>query len=187
MTIVMKKLTIITLACIGLCLASSCSTGDYSPDNIIPFTFTSPDGFSRVVQQTKGDGQEESPEVLTFSQAVFYESDSDYPGCMSFLANTNGKMWNDAFYLSLLLDENSLIVGSAVKIERLFFALIFSSDSQNMTNTAKGNIFVKQRTNDMIVLRFDKVVFTIKQGSFTMNGDLIYTLGKMDPLYSDGA
>lgn len=172
----MKRQTIAILACIGtLFLASSCSEGNFSPESIIPLTFTSPDGFTRVIQQhTKGDDQEESPEILSFTQASFYE-DSDRPGCMLFMASTNGRMSYDFFWLSLSIDQPSLSVGSPAKIEELRFCLPFSSDSRNYTDWAEGSIFVKQVTNDTIVLRFDKVVFSILQGTYTMSGDLIYT------------
>ena len=166
----MKRIFYLTAIVIGIMTLNSCDkmTGEKLSEDI-PFTLVSPDGVTRTIL-SKSEGLE----GLAFDEAVYmYPSDID--GCAWALAHTNGKMDNECFWLSVYLKDSSLKVGKEPVFERLSFGLPYSSDSRNYTGSFTGHIYVKEYSSKQLVLRFDNAVFEIAAGTYTLNGDLIYT------------
>lgn len=167
----MKRTAFILAAFLGLFLSSSCekmSVGDLNKD--FPFTFTSPDGKTRTVQ-SKSDGEEGAE--LAFSTTDFYNP-SDIDGCVWINASTNGRMVDDLFFLSIYMKEDSKI-GREPEFERFTFCLPFSSNSEDYTSSYSGHIYLKEFSDERLVLRFDKTVFKVYHGKYTLNGDLAFS------------
>jgi len=167
----MKRLCYLLAIGIGLIALNSCdkATAD-NLDKDVPFTLTSPDGVTRTILSKS----EEGSEALAFDEA-FYMYPSDIDGCAWALAHTNGKMANDFFWLSMYLKDSSLKAGKEPVFERLSFGLPYSSNSFDYTGSFTGHIYVKEYSSKQLVLRYDHVVFEIAAGTYTLNGDLIYT------------
>lgn len=174
----MKRLSLIISLCLGLAAINSCekmSAERLSKD--VPFTIKSPDGVTRTVLSKSDDTG--NTEELAFSSAYFMKP-SDIEGCVYALASTNGKMVYDAIMLSMYLREGSLKIGKEPEFERIDFGLFFSSDSRNYADTFNGHVYLKEHSSEQLVLRFDKVSFKLAAGTFTLNGDLVYS-GDLPP------
>ncbi|MBR4134025.1 MAG: hypothetical protein IKU04_05835 [Bacteroidales bacterium] len=174
----MKRLSLIISLCLGLAAINSCekmSAERLSKD--VPFTIKSPDGVTRTVLSKSDDTG--NTEELAFSSAYFMKP-SDIEGCVYTLASTNGKMVYDAIMLSMYLREGSLKIGKEPEFERIDFGLFFSSDSRNYADTFNGHVYLKEHSSEQLVLRFDKVSFKLAAGTFTLNGDLVYS-GDLPP------
>ena len=167
----MKQHRYILALCLGLLSFSGCDKMSVIGLNKeIPFTFTSPDGKTRTIQ-SKSSGDEGAE--LSFSTTVFYNP-SDIEGCVWIQAATNGRMVDDLFSLSIYMKENSKI-GREPEFERIRFCLPFSSNSEDYTSSYSGHIYLKEFNNERLVLRFDKTVFKIYHGKYTLNGDMEFS------------
>ncbi len=169
----MKKLYCLTALCFGLVALGSCdkiSADRLSKD--VPFTIKSPDGVTMTVLSKSDDTG--NTEDLVFSSAYFMEP-SDIEGCIFTSAATNGRKVDDAIWLFMYLKEDSMKVGKEPEFERIDFGLFFSSDSRNYADTFNGHVYLKEHSSGQLVLRFDKVSFKLAAGTFTLNGDLVYS------------
>lgn len=167
----MKRYRYILALCLGVLSFSGCEKMSVIGLNKdIPFTFSSPDGKTRTIQsKSSGDGGAE----LSFSTAEFYNP-SDIEGCVWINAATNGRMVDDFFSLSIYMKENSK-TGREPEFERVRFCLPFSSNSEDYTSSYSGRIYLKEFNDERLVLRFDKTVFKIYHGKYTLNGDMEFS------------
>ena len=83
-------------------------------------------------------------------------------------------MVDDLFSLSIYMKENSKI-GREPEFERIRFCLPFSSNSEDYTSSYSGHIYLKEFNDERLVLRFDKAVFKIYHGKYTLNGDMEFS------------
>ena len=169
----MKRLYFIIALCLGIAAFSACekmSADRLSKD--VPFTIKSPDGVTRTVLSKSEDTG--NTKDLVFSTSYFMEQ-SDIEGCVFTCASTNGKKVDDAIMLFMYLKEESMKVGKEPEFERIDFGLFYSSDSRNYADTFDGHVYLKEYSSEQLVLRFDKVSFKLAAGTFTLNGDLVYS------------
>lgn len=167
----MKQHRYILALCLGLLSFSGCDKMSVIGLNKeIPLTFTSPDGKTRTIQ-SKSSGDEGAE--LAFSTTEFYNP-SDIEGCVWINAATNGRMVDDLFFLSIYMKENSRI-GREPEFERINFCLPFSSNSEDYTSSYSGHIYLKEFNDERLVLRFDKTVFKVFHGKYTLNGDMEFS------------
>ena len=174
----MKTPYCLTALCLGIVAICSCEKiSDERLSKDVPFTIKSPDGVTMTVLSKSDDTG--NTEDLAFSSAYFMEP-SDIEGCVYTCASTNGKKVNDAIWLFMYLKEDSMKVGKEPEFERIDFGLFFSSDSRNYADTFDGHVYLKEHSSEQLVLRFDKVSFKLAAGTFTLNGDLVYS-GDLPP------
>ena len=82
----------------------------------------------------------------------------------------------NSIFLSMYLNEKSLVVGKKPVIERFSFGLPLSSDSRDYAGLDSGHIYVKERHDNLIVLRFDNALFELVHGTYRLHGDLSFSL-----------
>jgi hypothetical protein len=155
-----RKAFILPILCLVLLTPASCSKD--SPQSLsgdMPFTVTTP--------ETKVSFDNKDQDIAL----VHFISPSDIDGCAYFFLGYKDLAPALFFYLK----EKGMKAGSEPKIERLDFGIFYSSDSRNYTSIMeKGHIYVKERQDDRIVLRFRNVCFKIAAGEFIYNGDIAF-------------
>ena len=169
----MKHLLYFTAVCLSLVTFNSC---EKMTDEDKPFTFSIPGGESKTI----GSGTDSGSDVLNAS----FLAPSDIDGFVhTSVFYSKGKMVEDNIYFSMELKEKSLVAGKEPEIERLHFGYFFSSYSGDYTDTFKGTIRVKKYNDQELVLRFNRVTFTVAMGTCRLNGDLVFT--RRDPISSN--
>ena len=164
----MKALSFLPALCLTFLTLASCSKEpirDLSGD--IPLSITIP--------EAKGESGDSDTAKPAFTTAYFMY-DPEIKGCVWFLAHTDGRMVYNSIFLSMYLKEKSLVVGKKPVIERFSFGLPLSSDSRDYAGLDKGHIYVKERHDNLIVLRFDNAVFELGRGTYRLHGDLSFSL-----------
>jgi len=148
---------VLFLAFLSLASCSKDSLQGVSGDQ--PFTVTTPETKVSI------DNTDQNINYIHFI------SPSDIDGCAYFFLGYKDLAPALFFYLK----EKGMKAGSEPKIERLDFGIFYSSDSRNYTSIMeKGHIYVKERQDDRIVLRFRNVCFKIAAGEFIYNGDIAF-------------
>ena len=167
----MKASNFLPLLCMALLTLASCSK--YSvPDlsGYIPLSVTIPEA-----KGESGDTADSGTAQPSFTSA-FFMHDPEVEGCLCFFAHTDGRMVYNSIFLSMYLKEKSLVVGKKPVIERFSFGLPLSSDSRDYAGLEKGHIYVKERRDNLIILRFDNAIFELGHGTYRLHGDLSFSL-----------
>ncbi len=167
----MKASSFLPALCLALLTLASCSKEpirDLSED--MPLSITIP--------EAKGEsgGTVDSDTAEPAFTTAYFMYDPEVEGCVWFHAHTNGRMVYNSIFLSMYLKEKSLVVGKKPVIERFSFGLPLSSDSRDYAGLDSGHIYVKERHDNLIVLRFDNALFELAHGTYRLHGDLSFSL-----------
>ena len=91
-----------------------------------------------------------------------------------FLVFSVPKGENDSTGPSLSFYVNDMTpAGSVIRADKLVFGILRSSDDRNYTDSYSGGMILKKKTGHKVVIHFDDVRFSILQGNYVLNGDLV--------------
>ena len=113
---------------------------------------------------------------MQFDYVNYVPHPADIPGCCQIIAGTKGTGY-DYVTLSICFYDNT-VVGKDLKLERVHFAIPFSSNSGDYANTFTGNMYLKLKSGKKAVIRMRDVSFMTDHGEFMLDGDLEATLRK---------
>lgn len=151
------------ICCMLLSFASCSKDSLHTLSGDLPFTVETPE--TKVTIDISPTGQD--------FDFIFFMNPSDIDGCAYFCLIT--KELNPALFF--YLKDDSMTAGSVPVISRLDFGIMYSNNSEDYTSKIEsGKVYVKERSDDMVVLRFKKVCFKIAAGRYIFNGDITFPL-----------
>jgi len=151
----MKKALIqLTLVLSILLMSAGCNdlkelASDYLE---IPLQITGPDG------------------TMTMT-AVYDAHPSDVPGCSGVICHTSGKNVYTSLWLSFYFSDSTL-PGKDLILERMWFGASLSSNSRDYAQTFTGQMILKEKTDNKVVIFMKDVHFQIAHGEYVLNGTL---------------
>ena len=105
-------------------------------------------------------------------KAVYDNSSKDVPGCSGVICHTDGKDVFTNIWLSFYFYDNTP-QGSELKLERLSFGALLSSNSREYTSTFSGKMTLGEKTDSYVIVYLEDVHFKIQHGEYVLNGNLI--------------
>ena len=92
--------------------------------------------------------------------------------CVS--AKEDLKAWNPV-YLSFAFKKD-ILPGEELKLDGSgdLFGCYFSSSALNHTSTYTGKMILKAKSNKAVVISMQNVKFSIKEGDYILNGDMVF-------------
>lgn len=162
------KTRIVLALCLFLPLLSlnSCNKGSGLTPTVSTFTLTLPDGHSYIVESGNY-----SP--------VFPDHD------LAASAFCNTEQFG-VLMTSIRLSEQDQIAGKELSPQPILFGIIASNNSNDLTDSYSGHVYLESKTESTLVFRFDNVRFTIGKGSFTANGLLVCNKVERGDVYVTG-
>lgn len=146
----MKKLTTLLILCVSAMLEYGCekvSLHDYQE-----FVMTTPDAGNLAFESLNA----------TYQDKDCYIS-----------AITDRKQGVDNLWLTLSFDKDSTI-GSRIKLRSCSFGPFMNSPYAD--KMSGGKVYLKEKTEKIITLRFNDVCFTTDRGEYRLRGDLTFVL-----------
>ena len=137
-------------------LTTGCDRNSKDSNNLsenMPFEMSGPDGKMKLT-------------------AFYYPFPSDVTGCFGILAHTDGY----DVYSNILLSfhaKDDIKVGDMLSFEDILFCAPLSSNGGDYTNYFSGNMILKEKTKEKVVIRMKNVCFGIHHGEYRLNGDLV--------------
>ena len=111
---------------------------------------------------------------MTVSAHYLPVQTSDDPGCFEVIGRTNGRTVYTSLSLFLVASHTAK-PGEELKPERLHFGAYLSSFSGDYTSSYSGKFYLKEKTDEKIVIRMQNVHLMIAHGEYVLNGDLVAT------------
>lgn len=108
---------------------------------------------------------------IKFEEIVYDPCLESSPGNCFVNAHEDLKSWNVA-YLSITF-KSDLLPGQEIIPEKIRFGHYFSSDYWNHVFNYTGKMTLKAKSDKCVVISMENVKFSLKDGDYVLNGDLV--------------
>lgn len=95
-------------------------------------------------------------------------------GYLSFISD--GETADKPFSVLFSFNSSNLSVGKTIPVKTASLIQSLSLNSWKETNAYEGKLYLKEMTDERMVVRFDHVVWNTPLGTYSMSGDLVYSL-----------
>ncbi len=116
---------------------------------------------------------------IKFEDLRYYPSAMGHPDHCSVYAGMDTRTEMKPVYLSFhfkndILPGEEIIVSKFDGISTWLFGIWISSSAKSYTDTYTGKMILKAKSDKAVVISMQNVKFSIKEGDYTLNGDLVF-------------
>ena len=105
-----------------------------------------------------------------------YDPSPDYSYVFAYM---NSRTEMKPVYLSFYF-KNDILPGEEIIVSELtgpdpwIFGIMYSNSSKSHTSTYTGKMILKAKSNKAVVISMQNVKFSIKEGNYILNGDMVF-------------